>query len=316
MRTPLSSELHREAKPTPLHVRAWRVRRTKIGAALVLPIVTLAFVGPLLAGSGTDFVGEPFAARTVVGPFGADVLGRDVWARFLAGGRSTLTVAVLAAVLGVVIGCIVGVGTALSRSKLGDAIASVMDVAIVFPIYVLALAVVSVFGSTSVAFVIAAAFVPIVSRVIRASALEVTKREHVHYARLLGASRWQVASREILPNITGPLSVEAGLRLTFAIAFVSAFSYLGFGARPPAPDWGTMISENQAGLQVQPWGVFLPVLTIALLTIGTNLIAEGFAVASAARGHHTSGGALETEAAVAAALPPRTSLSDTDEAKP
>jgi peptide/nickel transport system permease protein len=288
---------------------AWRYPRTKIGSVLVLVLVGVALVGPLFAGSPTDFVAAPFAAAgDTTGPFGSDVLGRDVWARFLHGGRSTLWVAVAATALGVGGGALVGLGTALSSTWLSRWVSRGLDLALVFPIYVLILVFVAVFGNGSVIFVIAIAYIPIVGRIIRASALEVVRREHVQYARLLGISRWEILRRELLPNVTGPLSVEAGLRLTYAIAMTAALSYLGFGPRPPAADWGAMISENQIGLQVQPWGVLLPVLTVGVLTIGTNLIAEGFAAASARR----TGGTGEAGPAVAAPV----ELSSVDAAEP
>lgn len=268
--------------------RAWRLRRTKIGTVIVLPVVLLALIGPRFAGPTTKFMARPFAKPSVLPPLGADVLGRDVWWRFLAGGQSTLLVAAVATLIGVGVGTALGLATVVSRSWLGAALARIMDLILVFPLYVLVLLFVSVLGSSSLALVIAIAFIPIVGRVVRAAALEVSKREHVQYARSVGASRWQIIRHEILPNVTGPISVEFGLRLTFAIALVAALSYLGFGAPPPEPDWGAMISENQVGIKIQPWGVFAPVVAIAVLTIGTNLIAEGFAAASAARASQTS----------------------------
>lgn len=92
--------------------------------------------------------------------------------------------------------------------------------------------------------------------------------------------------REIVGCVTGPLSVEAGIRLTYAVAIVSALSYLGFGAQPPAADWGAMISENQIGFTIQPWAVMLPVTAIAVLTVGINLVTEGLAAS------HASGGSF------------------------
>ena len=86
---------------------------------------------------------------------------------------------------------------------------------------------------------------------------------------------------ELLPNIMSPLMVEASLRLTYSIGLIAGLSFLGFGLQPPAADWGLMINENRQGLTVQPWGVVLPVLAIALLTIGTSLIGDGLARAAA-----------------------------------
>jgi peptide/nickel transport system permease protein len=86
---------------------------------------------------------------------------------------------------------------------------------------------------------------------------------------------------EILPNITSTLMVEASLRLTYAIGLIASLSFLGFGEQPPAADWGLMINENQNALTVQSWGVVMPVIAIAVLTIGTSLVGDGLSRASA-----------------------------------
>ena len=97
----------------------------------------------------------------------------------------------------------------------------------------------------------------------------------------MGSSNLRLMFGEILPNVTSPLLVEASLRLTYSIGLIAGLSFLGFGLQPPAADWGLMINENRQGLTIQPWGVVMPVIAIALLTIGTSLIGDGVARASA-----------------------------------
>ncbi len=94
-------------------------------------------------------------------------------------------------------------------------------------------------------------------------------------AEAIGVPRRRILFSEVLPNITSPLIVETTLRLTFNVAVVAGLSFLGFGLQPPAADWGLMINENRNGLTIQPWPVVLPVVAIALLTIGTSLIGDG-----------------------------------------
>ena len=84
----------------------------------------------------------------------------------------------------------------------------------------------------------------------------------------------------LLPNVTSPLLVELGLRMTFSIGLIAAISFLGFGLQPPTADWGLMINENRLAITVMPWGVLLPVLAIAVLTVGTNLVTDGIARAA------------------------------------
>jgi peptide/nickel transport system permease protein len=117
--------------------------------------------------------------------------------------------------------------------------------------------------------------------VTRGAALEVVERDFVQAAESLGETRRRILALEILPNITSPLMVEGSLRLTYSIGLIAALSFLGFGLQPPAADWGLMINENRQALTIQPWGVVLPVVAIALLTIGTSLIGDGVARASA-----------------------------------
>ena len=94
-------------------------------------------------------------------------------------------------------------------------------------------------------------------------------------------------TREILPNIVDPLMVEFGLRFTYSIALIAGLSFLGFGQQPPAPDWGLMINENRIGLAQNPWPVVVPVLLIAVLTIGMNLFTDALARATLARNEHS-----------------------------
>ena len=121
---------------------------------------------------------------------------------------------------------------------------------------------------------------PRVARVIRGAAQPIVERDFVAAAEALGVPRLRILFGEILPNVLSPLMVEASLRLTYAIGIVAALAFLGFAANPNAADWGLMIQENQIALVVQPWGVVLPVVAIALLTIGTGLVGDGIARAA------------------------------------
>ena len=122
---------------------------------------------------------------------------------------------------------------------------------------------------------------PRVARVMRGAALEVVERDFVQAAEALGESRWRILAAEMLPNVTSPLLVEASLRLTYSDrAGRRRWRSSASASRPERADWGLMINENRPALSVQPWGVVLPVLAIALLTIGTGLVGDGLARAS------------------------------------
>jgi len=257
-----------------------RYGRTKVGLALVVFLVGLALIGPLLAPkSTTAFVGPPYQSPSGEALLGTDNLGRDVLSRFLAGGRSILVLSVLATVLALIVGVAIGLFAAYSRGWLDDVIMRSLDVVLAFPAIVLVLLLVAVIGPELwlLVLTVAASHAPRIARLIRGAALEIVERDFVKAAEVLGEPRWKILFGEILPNITSPLMVEASLRLTYSIGLIAAISFLGFGIQPPSADWGLMINENRIGLTVQPWAVVLPVAAIGLLTIGTNLIADGLA---------------------------------------
>jgi peptide/nickel transport system permease protein len=264
--------------------RAFRYTHTRVGFALTVLVVALAFVGPVFAPRPpSQFVGAPFQSPTAAAWLGTDYLGEDVLSRVLWGGRSVLWMAFAATSLGMLIGVSVGIVAAYSRSILDDILMRTMDVALAFPPIVLALLFVSFVGPKLwlIVVVVGCAWSPPISRVTRGAALQVVRREFVESAEVLGASKRRILFGEILPNIATPLLVEFGLRLTWSIALVAGISFLGFGIQPPNADWGLMINENRGGLVVQPWATLGPILCIAVVTIGTNLMAEGIARAIA-----------------------------------
>jgi peptide/nickel transport system permease protein len=264
--------------------RAWHQDRTKVGGALVCLLVGVALIGPIVAPHApAEFAAAPFAPPSAAAPLGADNLGRDVLSRFLWGGRSVLGLSLAATAIGLVLGALIGLVAAYSRSVLDDVLMRGMDVILAFPSIVLALVAVATVGPTLWLLVLAVGLTtaPRVARVTRGASLEIVERDFVQAAEAMGASRRTILLTEILPNILSPLLVEASLRLTYSIGLIAGLSFLGFGLQPPAADWGLMINENRQGLTVQPWGVVLPVIAIALLTIGTSLIGDGLARAAA-----------------------------------
>jgi peptide/nickel transport system permease protein len=262
---------------------ALRLGRTKIGVALVGLIVAIAVFGPLVAPhSPTEFVAAPNTGPSADAIFGADALGRDVFSRFLHGGLSVLWMAAAATLIGVVIGVVVGLVAAYSRNWLDDVLMRGSDVVLAFPQIILALLAVSAIGPKLwlIVLVVAVTHAPRVARVIRGAAQEVVERDFVKAAEAVGERRSRIVFGELLPNVTSPLLVEIGLRMTYSIGLVAAVSFLGFGLQPPAADWGLMINENRLSITAQPWSVLLPVLAIGLLTVGTNLITDGIARAA------------------------------------
>jgi peptide/nickel transport system permease protein len=263
---------------------AWASPRTKAGAALAGLVVLLAVVGPFVAPhSPYAFLTAPFAPPSAAAPLGGDTLGRDVLSRVLDGGFRILLVGLVATVLGVGAGTALGALAVAGRSWVDEAIMRPLDVVMSFPQLVLALLLVSVLGPQVwlITLTIAVVHVPHVARTTRAAALDVRYRDFIAYSETLGTSKARLVAFEILPNISGIVLVELGLRLTYSIVLVAGLSFLGFGFQPPTPDWGLMINENRVGMLAQPWGVVVPVILIAVLTVGVNLVTDGVARAAA-----------------------------------
>ncbi len=260
--------------------RAWQYPQTRIGALITTLVVALALVGPVLAPhSPTQFVAPPFSGPSATALLGADELGRDVLSRVLCGGRGVLWMSLAATVLGVAVGVLYGLVSGYAGSRVDAVMMRALDVVLAFPQLVLILLFVALLGHAAWLVVLLAAmvWVPGIARVTRGITLTVATMAFTEAAEVLGVPRRRVLFGEILPNLTTPLLVEFGLRLTWSIGLIAGLSFLGLGASPPDPDWGLMINENRNGLVVQPWGVLLPVVCIAVFTVGTNLIAEGIA---------------------------------------
>ena len=203
--------------------------------------------------------------------FGTDYFGQDVLSRFLYGGRSILVLAVLATAIALVAGTLIGLVAAYDRGRLDDLLMRVMDVNLAFPQLLLALVALTTIGPKCVA--------------------DRARRRHHHHAARSRASpaarrcRWSSAtssaprrrsasraggscSVELLPNVSGPLLVEANLRLTYSIGTIASLGFLGFATPVNAADWGLMINENRGALSASPWGTVLPAAAIAVLTVG------------------------------------------------
>jgi peptide/nickel transport system permease protein len=220
---------------------------------------------------------NPLKAPSGAHWFGTDDLGRDVFARVLAGASSVLTVAVAATALGLAGGITIGLVAAYYRGLVDDILMRGVDALLSFPGIIIALLVLTVFGSnqTNVVIVIGIIFAPIVARTVRSAVLVEREREYVAAAKLLGARGPFIMAREILPNITGPIVVEATVRLGYAIFTVATLSFLGYGIQQPSPDWGLTIALGKTFLQIAPWMVLFPAIALASLVIAINFVADG-----------------------------------------
>ncbi len=277
------------AQPRGIFRSALRLWRTRAGLVLVSIVVGLAIIGPWVAPHGpTEFVGTPNTRHVEGLRFGTDFLGQDVWSRFLYGGRTILALAVVATAIGLIVGTTIGLVAAYNRGRLDNVLMRSNDILISFPALLLLLVAITTLGRHYWVVILLAAVtvIPRVARITRGAALGVVERDFIGAAEALGESRSHILGAEVLPNVAGPLLVEANLRLTYTIFLISTLGFLGLGVALNQADWAQMINEGRPALGTQPWGVVLPVLAIALLTVGMGLITDGLgrAVAGIDRG--------------------------------
>ena len=268
---------HRQHDQLALLNRAARTPRGTVGLILTGFVTVVAFAGPLVpVTSSNALVTTPFAKPASGLPLGGEILGRDVLSRVLDGGWLLLLMAVAATALGVSMGATAGTVAAYVGGRWDSLIMRTVDVILAFPHIVFALLLVSVLGPKLWLVVLAVALghSPQVARVTRAAALDVSERDYVKAIELQGVKGSSIIMHEILPNLTSPLMVETGLRLTYSIVTITGLAFLGFGQPPPASNWGLMINENRIGAVVNLWGVVAPAALIALLTIGVNTFTE------------------------------------------
>lgn len=220
--------------------------------------------------------GGAFGPPSDAAPWGTDYLGRDLLSRVLHGAKYSIGVAVLATLLGFVAGISIGFAAAEIRGRFDIVMIWICDILLSFPSILLALLVIAGFGTSLPILIVTIAFIqlPRVIRLSRSVAMGISALEFVEVARARGESLASILLREILPNSLRPLAVEFGLRMSFAVLFISSLSFLGLGIQPPEADWGGMVRENLPGIYYGALAAIVPALLIGLLVLGINLTVD------------------------------------------
>jgi peptide/nickel transport system permease protein len=257
----------------------WGYPRLTVGAVLLGVLVVVALAAPLLVQYGPLEQDLSAVLKTPGGGhiLGTDQLGRDVLSRVVYGGLSVLEVAPAATALGVALGTMMGLAAGYAGGWADEAIMRVLDSVMALPIVVLATVALTLLGpsTVNVIVVIGAVYAPLVARTIRAAVAVEARKEYVQAAVLRGEGPLWTMFVEILPNVRGPLLVEATTRLGYGVFTAATLGFLGFGVPPPTPDWGLMVSENQVILTTAPWAVLFPALAIAFVVVAFGLVADG-----------------------------------------
>jgi len=277
-----------------LTARRFRGRRSgMIGLGIVLFLVFMAFLAPLIAPYPPN---EVLIGKEEVGPrekpcihvlgcpedqpqhiMGTDGNVRDEFSRIVYGARVSLTLGFFTVTLALIVGTTIGALAGNAGGWLDNVLMRIMDVILGFPSLLLAIAIVAVLGPglQNALIAIAIVSIPAYARVTRAQVLSIKESDYATASRALGASPMQVLTRRVLPNAITPLVVLATLGVATAILEAAGLSFLGLGAQPPTPEWGTMLASERNNVFTSPHLVFFPGLAIMLTVLGFNLMGDG-----------------------------------------
>lgn len=257
----------------------------RVGALLLLAHVVMALVGIVWTPYPMSKIGAglSFAPPSWEHLFGTDALGRDVFSRVMYGAHMVLLLSLSGTALGAAIGVIMGLVSAYVGGWLDEVLMRLTDALVSIPFLMLALLFIAAAGPENMGspvlliLVVTLLYAPRMARMARAAGLEVVTRDFVALARTRGESGWSIIRREVLPNTSGTLLVEFAVRLGNAPLVIGSLGFLGFGLRPPTPEWGLMISEHRNYLMVAPAIILGPAFVLASFVIGANLFTDGLA---------------------------------------
>lgn len=260
-------------------------RGAVIGLAVFLLLIVVAIFAPLLAPHSPDmqyrdsFLAPPFWEEGGKTAFllGTDAVGRDMLSRLMYGARYSLVIGVVVVTIALSGGIVLGVIAGYFRGAIDTFIMRVMDIILAFPSLLLALVLVAILGPglTNAMISIAIVLQPHFVRLTRASVLSERGRDYVVAARLAGAGNLRLMFKTILPNCLSPLIVQATLSFSSAILDAAALGFLGMGAQPPTPEWGTMLAEAREFILRAWWVVTFPGLAILITVLAINLVGDG-----------------------------------------
>ncbi len=260
----------------------WRSGIFWTGAVIVLFWAGCAVFGPALVPQSpyADHLLHELAPPSIAHWFGTDQLGRDIFSRVIVGARPILETAPLATLIATFLGTSLGLLTGYAGGLVDLVLGRLIEVLLALPLIIVALLALVALGpsSATVIAVIGLIFTPLIARTVRAAVLAERGLDYVAAAELRGETLLAIMFLEILPNVAGPIVVEATVRLGYAIFAIASLSFLGFGIQPPSADWGLAIAENYSMITGGYWWTAaFSALATASLVVGVNLLADGIA---------------------------------------
>lgn len=268
--------------PRSLGRQTWdRFRRHPVAvvASVLLVVLVLSFwVGPALSPFEFDQVlaGDPNEGPSLTHPFGTDQIGRDLMVRVFRGGQISMTIALTVAILTTLIGTVIGALAGYFSGWVDGVLSQLTNLFLIVPGILVLLVVAVKFGGgvTSTAVLLALLSWPGIARVVRSLFIQFKEREFVQAAAAAGAGPLRIMARHIIPNVFGPIVVNATLVVGVAIVIESTLSYLGMGVRPPIPSLGNIIQEYRGALDSDPTKVLLPGMFVVAITLCTNFLGD------------------------------------------
>jgi peptide/nickel transport system permease protein len=249
-----------------------------IGFILILLLIIIALLAPVIApyGSNDIDVMNRLAAPTAEHIFGTDHLGRDTFSRIIYGSRIVLLVSILTTSFGVILALIFGVISGYSSEKVGNALLIFFDIIKSFPALLFAITVLALTGPSmlNLILIIGITRFPAYARLIRAQTLRVKEKEYVIAAKAIGASTISIMYKHILPNVIGPVFIQAAMDIPVVITFEAVLSFIGLGTPPPTPSWGTILKTGYSYIRTSPWIVIFGAIALILATLGFTLFGE------------------------------------------
>ncbi|HEY6102494.1 MAG TPA: nickel transporter permease [bacterium] len=269
-------------RPVRRRSAASRILRNPLSLAGVLLIgglIVLAAIAPLIA--PYDPIQTDLAVRLAPPSrthlFGTDQLGRDILSRILYGTRISLRIAILTAVIATLIGAPLGIVTGYFRGRLDDLLMRVTDMFMAFPRLILAMAIAAALRPTleNVIIAISLAAWPAYARLARSVTLGLREENYVEAARAIGVGPGRLLARHIFPGVLSPLTIQVSLDMGGIILTAAGLGFIGFGAQPPTPEWGVMISEGRNYITQQWWVSTFPGIAISFVVLGFNMLGDG-----------------------------------------
>jgi peptide/nickel transport system permease protein len=256
-----------------------RNRGAMIGLALIVVEILLALAAPWVA-PYDPLEQSVFAALKPPSRlhfFGTDDVGRDILSRILHGARISLRVGLISVSIAATVGTLLGILAGFRGGWLDSAIVGMTDVLLAFPGILLALTVIAILGPglPNVMVAVGIGGIPTYTRVARGSTLTIKSREYVTSARAVGCRNARIMLRYILPNVLPPLIVLMTVGVAGAILTASGLSFLGLGAQPPAPEWGSILNAGRTYLRQAWWFAVFPGLAITVTVLGMNMLGDG-----------------------------------------